>query len=565
MKTATTLSVTLLLAAYNLCRNNVDAFLPNNPSSFTVDSTSTRSLVQTKISFDEKEYDLFGKNRKGSSSSSSSSTSSGLVGVDIPLNKEDKGGDALSSLTSALKGEDEGNSEEGANMTGVDVDKEALLAELIFGTDDVREMIFRRIDDCGTPFIEFLDEKVDSSSDLEERAALRSLIDIIGSVQTAYDNFQKEEQVKAAEIKEKMAKDEAKLLAEIEERRVEAQAIEKEAAAKNKQQEAQKAKELDLQKSQREKQMKDIANAEQSYEQLLIAFLSLDYNDRKYVKEVVRTNYERCTIEFLNMMGDKMQDPLTDADDKGKMEKLQGLIGEILQEQMTEAATVLGQILQQGNMEAMETALEKAEEEGKITDGLILLMESNLQQAEKANATAAVSVFRSVIKRTKEIIDDRKFKDQPARSLIRKLLRIEAKEERGRLITEAFRPKKTTILPDGSKSAADPTVTPPDFIEETKQLILNFGNVDEGKFGEKLQLIAEEAGEIAISIYGQSLSVQDHQDLMWEKNTISVWDLGKIEEEGIKGGEEIPWGNDKMNDMMPPGFNPDGTRTIGGN
>jgi len=129
--------------------------------------------------------------------------------------------------------------------------------------------------------------------------------------------------------------------------------------------------------------MKDIANAEQSYEQLLTAFLSLDFNDSAYVKEVVKLNYEKCTIEFLNLMGDKMVDQSTDPNDTIKMEKLKAVIGEILQEQMTEPATVLGEILQQGNMDQMEGALEKAEDNGRITDGLILLMESNLQQAKE--------------------------------------------------------------------------------------------------------------------------------------------------------------------------------------
>lgn len=546
----------ILFSAYVLHINEVGAFLP--PSTTDSLSHQGRSLTRTKISFDEKEYDLFGKNKKPASNNSPS----GLVGIDIPLSKEQKG-DALSSLTSEIKGDTDKEGE--SDMSGLDVDKEALLAELIFGTDDVREMIFRRIDDCGETFIDFLNEKIDNSSDLEERAALRSLTDIIGSVQTAYDNFKKEEQQKAVDMKLKMAEEEAKLLQEIEEKKTQAKLEEEEGKSKVKQEEAEKAKELAIQKTEREKQMKDIANAEQSYEQLLTAFLSLDFNDPAYVKEVVKLNYEQCTIEFLNIMGDRMVDPSTDATEKEKMEKLKAVIGEILQEQMTEAATVLGEILQKGNMDQMEAALEKAEEDGYITDGLILLMESNLQQAERANAASAISVFRHILKRTKEIIDDRKFGDQPARALVRKLLRMGSPEDRKATITESFRPKKTTILPDGSKSQADPKVKPPDFIAEIKRLILDFGNMDDGKFGEKLQELGKEAEEVATNIYGQSMTVQEHQDLMWEKNTISVWDLGQIEEEGLKNGEEIPWGNDKMNDMMPPGFNPDGTRTIGGN
>lgn len=62
---------------------------------------------------------------------------------------------------------------------------EVLLAELVFGTDDVRELVYRNLDACDEGFKAFIDKKVEASDDLEERSALRSLVDIIEAVKKA--------------------------------------------------------------------------------------------------------------------------------------------------------------------------------------------------------------------------------------------------------------------------------------------------------------------------------------------------------------------------------------------
>lgn len=60
-----------------------------------------------------------------------------------------------------------------------------MLAELVFGGEDVREVVYRSLDICDEGFVAFLEKKIEVSTDLEERSAFRSLIDIVGAVRKA--------------------------------------------------------------------------------------------------------------------------------------------------------------------------------------------------------------------------------------------------------------------------------------------------------------------------------------------------------------------------------------------
>jgi len=63
---------------------------------------------------------------------------------------------------------------------------------------------------------------------------------------------------------------------------------------------------------------------------------------------------------------------------------------------------------------------------------------------------------------------------------------------------------------------------------------------------DKAQLIIDEAQEIATQLYGEGMSPRDQQKLMFEKNTMSVWDLADYEYNAEISGEEVPWRNDKF-------------------
>ncbi len=47
------------------------------------------------------------------------------------------------------------------------------------------------------------------------------------------------------------------------------------------------------------------------------------------------------------------------------------------------------------------------------------------------------------------------------------------------------------------------------------------------------------------------LTPRDQQKIMFEKKTVSVWDLGNYEDHALLSGEEIPWENDAYNEKDP--------------
>lgn len=108
--------------------------------------------------------------------------------------------------------------------------------------------------------------------------------------------------------------------------------------------------------------------------------------------------------------------------------------------------------------------------------------------------------------------------------------------------------------------------------------------------------IVAEAEEASIGIYGKPMSIKEQQvrepfsppyvmnppvslilrgtqplcilmspqDYMWNKATMSVFDLEQLENKAQQVGDMMPWQNDKYDAMLPPGFEEDGSKRIGG-
>ena len=128
-----------------------------------------------------------------------------------------------------------------------------LLAELIFTMEDVREVIYKRLDDCNEGFVQFLEDRIKASTDLDERQAFRSLVEMIDAVKKAVERkmvriagwtfhlervhahtharelirtsirTQAEDAARSEEEKQKMLEEEAKLMAELAEAKKRAQ------------------------------------------------------------------------------------------------------------------------------------------------------------------------------------------------------------------------------------------------------------------------------------------------------------------------------------------------------
>jgi len=74
--------------------------------------------------------------------------------------------------------------------------------------------------------------------------------------------------------------------------------------------------------------------ATQSLEQLYTAFMGLDYNDDSYVRAVVDANYDKCSLEFLELLGDRLKEINTPDADKTKIQAIQRHIQTCYQERI---------------------------------------------------------------------------------------------------------------------------------------------------------------------------------------------------------------------------------------
>ena len=92
----------------------------------------------------------------------------------------------------------------------------------------------------------------------------------------------------------------------------------------------------------------------------------------------------------------------------------------------------------------------------------------------------------------------------------------------------------------------------------------NFGNVEDFDIIGKLQPIIDDAEVVATELYGEGMSPRDQQKFMFEKQSISVWDLENFEQMAQMSGEDIPWANDKYDNMNPEDVVGQRVKKIGG-
>jgi hypothetical protein len=121
-------------------------------------------------------------------------------------------------------------------------------------------------------------------------------------------------------------------------------------------------------------------------------------------------------------------------------------------------------------------------------------------------------------------------------------------------------------MPEESKPL--PEVSPPDFINACKAVLLNFGNLgtddDRGDLASRIKTIASEAEVVATRIYGKGMTLREQQDRAWKEQTTSIFDLEAMEIEAERNGETVPWGNPNAIDDVMPGFDANGRMQIGG-
>jgi len=469
---------------------------------------------------------------------------------------------------------------------------EEALGQLVFSSADPTLDIARRIDFFDEAFVAWVDAKAEASDDLEERGALKSLGEMVIEVREKY--FQTIASAEAGEfdgtaeageesedpfagvpfasfdesgnavLNAKEAGDEdASVLGAM--KAVQFAAAGGEGAS------AEDAKRL-AEAADKAKAEAALA-ARTTYIQLLATLIPMPQSE---MEAAVTENFLRCDFTFMGICEEVCA---SDPDVAPKVKAVMDQVNKEASLRIEKAAGVVQQVLAAGNPGLMETEITKLCKQGKVDFAVLDLLDANIQAATTAGALEPAAVMSKV--RTRAALELDKLKD-PEQRLMSQLLRTSDAETRTALLQAAFEPKEQLTLaltdmdPEADDKKADPApeVSPDKFIEMSKAMIQNFGNLpgEEGGLRDKLLSIAQEAEQVSTSIYGESMTAREQQDRAWADTTVSVWDLETMEQESEINGETQPWSGemdeqvfiDKMKGPAKGGFDDKGVKTIGG-
>jgi hypothetical protein len=280
------------------------------------------------------------------------------------------------------------------------------------------------------------------------------------------------------------------------------------------------------------------------------------------LKEAVQQNYNLCDYNFMELLQKELNDCLAEGAnlEAEQYTELLATINQVMVERIGGAQSRLDRILKRGNPQAMESEIAMMTRKGEVDEALVLLIEANIQQAKAAGAVGASEVLNKLLQRV-NVERDRIQPDE--QRLLRALLKVDDSEKRKGLLYEAFKPSK---LQNDDLGWVDgpPLITPPAFINIVRDLISNFGNVDAFDIMRKSSLIIDEAQVVAVGLYGEGMSPAQQQRFMWQDKTMSVWDLANYEDQAMMTGEDVPWANNKYDNMNPEDVLAERVKKVGG-
>jgi hypothetical protein len=402
---------------------------------------------------------------------------------------------------------------------------EQILAGLVFSKNDVLEDILNNLHYIDDGFIKFLEQKIESSTDIEERVGLSSLLTSINTVLTRVKDVQGDTVIDA--------NDQELSIDQVKQRLKDIQSGQNVEVKKN---QYATLWDYELKNNQRE-----------TFLGILQRFQNLP--DNVPLAAVVEANYELCDLQFMESLKQEIASCYAEgADLEGQQyQLLQDAINQEMVKRMSTAQDRLAKILSKQSPKAMEAEIVAMVRRGEVDEALVLLIEGNIQQAEAANAVDAVKLLRMLNKR---IAEEKEKKLPDEQRLLRALLREANSEKRKSLLYEAFRPSKS-LNDDGEVLQGAPLISPPSFINLVRRVIKESGNIEGYKIMDRMLVIVDEAQVVATELYGEGMSPRDQQKYMFEKNSLSVWDLARYEEDALMQGEEVPWQNNAYDGKMP--------------
>ena len=440
-------------------------------------------------------------------------------------------------------------------------DNEILLGELIFSSRDPRLEVAQEPEAYDDKFCDFVTAKAEASDDLEERVALKSLAETIKAVRAQI--AKNEEEAKKASQKtdveeEKTARGAIPSNAEIL-RSAQSTVAFGASATKEEKRQAQILAD--------EKSEAGLSGAALETYDVLLRDLLHKSEDADILASAIEANFDSCDLNLLNLAtsrkngGDERAGRVLEAVNAATVQKLQM------------ATQRLGSVLKAGAPEKMFAKIIELATVGAVDRAFLELLDANRQQALNAGATEAALLMKRLGDRAKDELD-KKYAEEPEKKLLRALLRCgDDAKARELLLRKAFEPKEKLELNfDGEATKGGPDVAPPAFIAACQTLIKDFGNIDDvkseqfsGSLSERLLAIADQAEQIAVSIFGESMTPKEQQDQVWNEGTTSVFDLEAAEMAAETQGDRMPWQDDSYDDMLPPGFDKaSGIKRVGG-
>lgn len=454
-----------------------------------------------------------------------------------------KGSNFLGEQTALLKKADASLGEEYAKpelsiSSGVAVGErnERILAALLFSERDIVEDVLNNLHEINEDFTKFLQDKIDGTKDMEERVGLGSLLDTITAILDRVKDVQGEN-IDTAD--EELSID----------------------VVKQRMREVQSGTELDESGRKKAAEMFSVqVEKKDTFMKILERFQNLP--EGSDLVTAVEANYDLCDYEFMQMLKSEEQACYTEgADIEAKFySELYDTIRQVMTNRIGSAQDKLAQILSKKTLPAMESEIVAMVRKNQIDEALILLIEANIQQAENNGAQQAADVLRKLNKR----IQSEKEKQLPDETrLLRALMKISDSEERKGLLYNAFKPSKI-MNSDSELEEGPPLISPPLFINTVKQFIQSFGNMEGFDIRNRALSIIDEAEIVATDIWGPGMTARDQQRLMWEKKSVSVWDLADYEHEAEMTGGDVPWRNDKYDTQSPEDVLSEKVRRVGG-
>jgi hypothetical protein len=320
---------------------------------------------------------------------------------------------------------------------------EIFLGELVFSTNDPRVDIMNKYELAADPeFIDWLDEKITTSTDPDERIALRDLHDIIVDVKKRVELSKLAQEREAAQAALTEQERQAQYDADMEAGRnmSNTDVLRKAQSIDSKQQyggtapvETEPAKKISFYDQALTPEIR------MSYEGLFQKLIP-PYRAGDTTALVVAANYDSFDAQFVKVLTERVME-------QNDGENASALLEALAVEQskrMTKATNALRSVLALGEPQRMEGAIVKLARENGIDESFLLLLEANERQARDAGAIGPADLM----KRLRERAADEKDKQATTKEirLIRKLLRATDSPSREKILEDAFTPRANLLV-----------------------------------------------------------------------------------------------------------------------